>query len=148
MTDNNYNKLPEVRRLQQVKALDMRLDGAQFTEIAEALGVSATSARNYVAAELERRADPTFIEAKIVEHQARYDSIIADHWEKAKTNEAAAYLVLNTMARQEKLLGLAAANKIEVSVTNEKPKDELEALLNSVYSRAIEVEQIEEGEDD
>lgn len=154
MTDN-YKKSKETRALQKVEALDLRLSGKSFAEIAQALDVSESSARNYVKHQLEKMTLPEELELLRAEHLARYSSIIKSHWSDAENDVVSADLILKVMRQVENLFGIAAPKRVSVDAklehnhisTIDQIDDRLDSILSEIASREIEDAEIVEDEE-
>lgn len=112
-------ELPKVK----MKALEMRRRGLSYPRIAEALGVSLTTAYKYVDYELTRLAAERRMEGeKVLEIElSRLDRLTAKAMELAvKGSVPHMEIVLKMMDRRAKLLGLNAPTKHEVTVGEQR----------------------------
>ncbi len=103
---------------QTIKALDLRKKGHTYTEIARKLECARSTACRYVLSELENLADQCREEAGQVRdlELARLDELYLKAWEAVEDgNIAAIDRCLRVQERRAKLLGLDAAEKVDLS---------------------------------
>lgn len=105
-------KTAEMRR----KALDLRIAGATYEQIADGLGVSAPTAWGHVQAALAESRKTTAETADKVRAMElrRLDAIVVGLWPR-RTDPRTADTILRAMDRRASLEGLDAAKKVEVS---------------------------------
>lgn len=137
--------------MNEAEALRLRLNGVPVSRIAERLEVSETSVRNYVQRELDRQVDPENLRQMLALHTARYTDLINEHYQKAKTDPDAAYLVLKIMAQQERLHGIAKGKQlnIDLNVSQGKSAEEIRQELTErakerMMQDAIEAEVVDD----
>ena len=102
-----------------LKALELRKQGLNYTQISKKLGCARSTACRYVLSELENLADKCREEAvhvRALELQ-RLDDLYTKAWDlvDAGGSETAIDRCLRIMERRSKLLGLDAAEKVEHS---------------------------------
>ena len=123
------------------KALDLRVAGAAYTQIAEALGISRTAAYGHVAAALASTAKLTAEDAekvRAVELQ-RLDSMLMSLWGH-RSDPRTADTILRAMDRRARLLGLDSPDRHEHSGPDGKPlemrvTDARERLMARIAAR-------------
>jgi len=102
-----------------LKALTLRKKGFNYTEIGEELGCARQTACRYVLSELEILADKCREEAEHVRalELQRLDDLYTKAWDlvDAGGSETAIDRCLRIMERRAKLLGLDAAQKVDVN---------------------------------
>lgn len=97
------------------QALQLRINGATFTAIAETLDVSPSTAHKYVARALADIPRAEADELRTLECQ-RLDALQRAHWEMALAGDAAATdRVIRIIDRRAKLLGLDAPQQVEIA---------------------------------
>ena len=100
-----------------LKALELRKRGMNYTQIGEKLGCARSTACRYVLSELENLADKCREEAVHVRdlELQRLDALYLKAWEAVEGGDLAAIdRCLRIMERRAKLLGLDAAQKVDV----------------------------------
>ena len=102
-----------------LKALELRKQGMNYTQISKKLGCARSTACRYVLSELENLADKCREEAEHVRalELQRLDDLYTKAWDlvDAGGSETAIDRCLRIMERRSKLLGLDAAEKVEHS---------------------------------
>jgi len=102
---------------QTIKALDLRKKGFTYTQISEKLKCARSTACRYVLSELENLADQCREEAGQVRdlELQRLDELYLVAWKAiSEGSETAIDRCLRIMERRAKLLGLDAAEKVDV----------------------------------
>lgn len=100
------------------QALDLRMTGCSYAEIAETMGVSVPTAFQYVAEGLERLTGEEVRNTDVARqlHLLRLDALLNVQWSKALAGSSeAAQLALRILERQSKLLGLDAPQKVDIT---------------------------------
>jgi hypothetical protein len=100
-----------------LKALELRKRGMNYSQIGEKLGCSRSTACRYVLSELENLADKCREEAVHVRdlELQRLDALYLKAWEAVEGGDLPAIdRCLRIMERRAKLLGLDAAQKVDV----------------------------------
>ena len=100
-----------------LKALELRKRGMNYTQIGEKLGCARNTACRYVLSELENLADKCREEAVHVRdlELQRLDALYLKAWEAVEEGDLPAIdRCLRIMERRAKLLGLDAAQKVDV----------------------------------
>jgi len=103
---------------QTIKALDLRKKGFTYTQISEKLQCARSTACRYVLSELENLADQCREEAGQVRdlELQRLDELYLVAWKAiSEGSETAIDRCLRIMERRAKLLGLDAAEKVDLS---------------------------------
>jgi len=104
-----------VTQARRVQALDLRLAGASYRQIAFALGVGVKTAWQDVNRALQEYLTEPVEQIRAAEI-ARLDRLLMAYWQKALGgDESAAYLFLAIMDRRARLLGLDAPKRIDVT---------------------------------
>ena len=101
-----------------LKALELRKRGMNYTQIGEKLGCARSTACRYVISELENLADKCREEAVHVRdlELQRLDALYLKAWEAVEGGDLPAIdRCLRIMERRAKLLGLDAAQKVDVN---------------------------------
>ena len=101
------------------QALELRIEGRPYAEIAEAMGVSIGTVFQYVAQAIDRLNGEEVRNADVARQMQllRLDAIMRGSWTKATVdgNADAAAIVLRCLERQSKLLGLDAPQKVDIT---------------------------------
>ena len=100
-----------------LKALELRKRGMNYTQIGEKLGCARNTACRYVLSELENLAERCREEAAHVRdlELQRLDALYLKAWEAVEEGDLPAIdRCLRIMERRAKLLGLDAAQKVDV----------------------------------
>lgn len=100
------------------RALDLRIEGRSYAEIADEMGVSIPTVFQYVAEGLERLTGEEVRNADIARqlHLLRLDALLHAQWSKALAGSSeAAQVALRILERQSKLLGLDAPAKVDIT---------------------------------
>ena len=106
------NAKTQARRLQ---ALDLRLAGASYRQIAQQLGVDVALAYRDVAKMIAEYASEPAGQVRKAE-VARLDKLMLAHWSEAiKGDYKATQMVLQIMDRRARLLGLDAPQRIDIT---------------------------------
>lgn len=101
------------------RALELRLAGKPYWQIAEELGEEEDTVKHWVARELESLRGEEVRNAEVARqlHLERIDAVMRGSWTKAVTegNSDAAAIVLRCLERSSKLLGLDAPEKVDIT---------------------------------
>jgi len=107
---------PEGSRMRE--ALDLRLAGESYQDIADTMGIAVPTAHQHVAEAIERLTGEEVRSAEVARQLQllRLDLLLAAQWRKATLDGSpnAAMTVLKIMERQSKLLGLDAPVRIDI----------------------------------
>ena len=101
----------------RLKAFELYKAGATLTATGRALGVSHTTARNYVTSVLDRLAADSKALAERYRNlqMARLQDMVFALWPKVRAGDVPAVLaLLRIMEREAKLLGLDAPTKVDI----------------------------------
>lgn len=100
------------------EALQLRIAGVPYWQIAEDLGEEEDTVRHWVLRQLEAYAGEEVRNADVARqlHLERLDAIMRGSWQKAAQGSADhATIVLRCMERASKLLGLDAPQKVDIT---------------------------------
>src|SRR3990172_2959972 len=104
-----------VTQARRVQALDLRLAGASYRQIALALGVGVKTAWLDVNRALREYLSEPSDQVRAAE-VARLDRLFLAHWPKAISGDhQATYTVLAIMDRRARLLGLDAPKRVDIT---------------------------------
>jgi hypothetical protein len=105
----------EIRQTRRLRALQLRLAGSSYRQIAAALGTTHPTAIKDVDAMLREYAEEPAEKVRSAE-AARLDRLLLAHWPAAILgNLKATDTVLQIMARRAALLGLDAPRKVDIT---------------------------------
>lgn len=122
------------------KALDLRLAGATFREIAGALGVSLGTAHTDVATALADIPKEEANELRKLE-AARLDALNQAHWENALNGDTnSAKIVLSVIDRRIKLLGLDMPQRVEIAGNQDLDLDTVVDNLIGIAEATVRAE--------
>ncbi len=128
------------RRLKAKKAVELRLAGASYGQIAERLGVTPSGAWRMVARELERVEKGVEESAKELRRMElmRLDRMMLGLWQDAITGNAPSVdRILRIMERRAQILGIDAPDKHEVEIVS---RQELEEKVRRLVTRTVVTE--------
>lgn len=133
------SKLRAAAIKRRADALELRVAGATYEQMAAKLGVTRESCRQAViaaVADLEAVCAERATEVRELELR-RLDAMLLGLWDRARRGEVRAVdAVLRIQDRRAKLLGLDAAMRIDAKVTpDDGTKERLARLLDSVAER-------------
>lgn len=115
--EEDVRPLPVLRQslaVRRERAMELRIGGASYRAIGQALGVSHTTAENYIHAMLTETAEATDTLRRM--EVRRLDRLWMAHWPAAtKGDYKALEAVLTIMRLRWKLLGLEAPRKIDIT---------------------------------
>jgi hypothetical protein len=100
------------------QALDLRIIGRSYAEIADEMGVSIPTAHQYVTEAIERVTADEVRHADLARQMMllRLDALLRAQWKKATAgDERATAAALKILERQSKLLGLDAPARIDIT---------------------------------
>ena len=127
------NKAPSADMIaRRREALEMRKRGANYREIAAALGVGLTTAHRYVTAELDELRAETRASAEQLRdlELERLDQYLARLQPKIEDgDEKAIATALRVQERRAKLTGLDAPQRTEVTIGGESAIDRLREVV-------------------
>jgi len=113
----------------RIKALSLRNGGSTYTQIAEALGISATQARKDVAAGL-REVVAASREDLIAEHRSVLLDLRRASYRVAMSGDVdSGKLVLSTLEREAKMFGLDAPTAVAIGVNEVEFAERMAALF-------------------
>lgn len=142
-------KATAVRRTGQA-ATALRLAGASYAEIAEALGlVDAVEARNVVERDLASRSDDEVGRAALrAEEEARILRLLRSVWGKATSPNdpehlPAARIALAMVDRHARLMGLDMPTEVVVYTPT---TSEIDAWVSGMLARSMDVIDVEEAD--
>lgn len=135
MSDNSIRQPDERQRA--LKAVDLRVQGHTYAQIAERLDYSDESgARHAVSRLLARREAESVDELRAV-HGARLEAVLSSFWAAATSGDTdAARIVLRTLDSLAKLYGLDAPTRVAVGspVSAVEFAEEAARLIDSIVS--------------
>ncbi len=108
-------------RMRETKAMELRLSGASFAAIGNALGITEEGARKAVLRALQRSAKQRESAADVLRplEMARLDALQLALWKRAREgHEGAVDRVLRIMAHRAQLAGLSAPTHTKVEVVD------------------------------
>jgi hypothetical protein len=100
------------------KALQLRIQGMPYWQIAEEMGEGEDTVTYWVTSQLQGLRGEEVRNADVARqlHLARADALMKANWAKAMTGDVnAATIVLRCMERSSKLLGLDAPQKVDIT---------------------------------
>lgn len=129
-------RVAEMRR----KALDLRIAGASYEQIADGLGLSVSTAWKHVQSALAESRKVTAETADKVRAMElkRIDAIVVSLWPR-RSDPRTADTILRAMDRRATLEGLDAPKKIEVAdgLTDDQRIARVAALLDAARARRV-----------
>lgn len=133
---NNAVRQPEERQ-RALAAVELRVKGQTYAQIAEALDYSDESgARHAVSRLLARREAESIGELRAV-HSARLEGVLLSFWPAATSGDTdAARIILRTLDSLAKLYGLDAPTRVDVApqISNADFANEAARLIDSIIS--------------
>lgn len=104
-----------IARQREARAMEMRLAGHTYAEIAEALGISSVSAYQAVRRVLDRLAERTNETAEQVRkiEESRLDELLRSLWDR-RHDPKIVDRILRIMERRARLLGLDKPTQVDV----------------------------------
>jgi hypothetical protein len=138
MSDPSQNKPDADDRDRALKAVELRIQGHPYAQIADRLGYADESgARHAVQRNLDRREAESIDEMRAV-HSARLEGVLSAFWAAAVAGDTdAARIVLRTLDSLAKLFGLDAPSRVALGATVGDTVDfanEAARLIESVAS--------------
>lgn len=122
MSEPERERLARLRPIktdgEQHRALQLRIAGMPYWEIAETLGVEEWQAVEWVTSQLQGLRGEEVRNADVARqlHLERLDALMQASWPKALAGNAdSATIVLRCMERSSKLLGLDAPQKVDIT---------------------------------
>lgn len=151
---SNSNELEPVDKSElMLRAAELYIKGMSFVQIGREIGVSDVTAAKYAREQLNVINTPEELRHERDVQGARYDAMLAAHWDKGLKQQDSAYLVMHIMKAKADLFGFKAASKQQIEIgghvlhSSDNPqgipdveREELEFLLGLVDIREKEKE--------